>query len=129
MADTVVFDVDGTLVDTNYQHALAWYRAFRRCQITVPVWQIHRHIGMGGDQIVTALAGDVAERRHGDALRGAWAEEYESMRGEVQPFDAAHDLLGEVKRRGFRLVLASSGSASQVGADLDGGPPGAPTSP
>ena len=45
--DTAVFDVDGTLVDTNYQHALAWFRAFRRYGMTVPVWRLHRAIGMG----------------------------------------------------------------------------------
>jgi beta-phosphoglucomutase-like phosphatase (HAD superfamily) len=50
-----VLDIDGTLVDTNYQHALAWYRAFRRHQIVLPVWRIHRHIGMGGDQVVRGL--------------------------------------------------------------------------
>jgi beta-phosphoglucomutase-like phosphatase (HAD superfamily) len=48
-------NVNGPLVDTNYQRALAWYRAFRRHQIVVPVWRIHRHIGMGGDQAVRAL--------------------------------------------------------------------------
>lgn len=69
MADTAVFDVDGTLVDTNSQPAPAWYRAFRRYGITVPVWQIHRHIGMGGDQIVAALAGEFTER--GTAMRCA----------------------------------------------------------
>jgi beta-phosphoglucomutase-like phosphatase (HAD superfamily) len=45
-----VLDIDGTVADTNYQHALAWYRAFRRHQMVLPVWRIHRHIGMGGDQ-------------------------------------------------------------------------------
>ncbi len=119
MADTAVFDVDGTLVDTNYQHALTWYQAFRRYEITVPVWQIHRHIGMGGDQIVAALAGDVIERRHGDGLRAAWTEQYEPMLADIQPFDGAHELLVEIKRRGFRLVLASSGKAVQVEYYLD----------
>ena len=52
MADTAIFDVDGTLVDTNYQHALAWFRAFRRYDITLPMWRIHRGIGMGGDMFV-----------------------------------------------------------------------------
>ncbi len=55
---TAIVDVDGTLVDTNYQHAIAWYRAFREHGLTIPVWKVHRHIGMGGDQIVPALAGE-----------------------------------------------------------------------
>jgi beta-phosphoglucomutase-like phosphatase (HAD superfamily) len=50
-----ILDVDGTLVDTNYQHALAWYRAFCEHDMVLPLWRIHRHIGMGGDQRVPAL--------------------------------------------------------------------------
>src|SRR5919204_307229 len=67
MPTTALLDVDGTLVDTNYHHAVAWYRAFRQHGLTLPLWRIHRHIGMGGDQLVGAVAGELAERRHGDA--------------------------------------------------------------
>lgn len=112
--DTAVFDMDGTLVDTNYQHALAWYRAFRRVDITLPVWVIHRHVGMGGDQLVKAVAGDRVEAEHGDALRSAWTEEFAEMTEEVRPFEGARDLLAEIRDRGFRLVLASSGEGAQV---------------
>lgn len=114
MADTAIFDVDGTLVDTNYQHALAWYRAFRRYDITPPIWRIHRAIGMGGDKLVTEIAGDEVEGRSGDALRDAWGEEFARLIDEVQPFAGAKDLLEEVARRGFRVVLASSGKQDQV---------------
>jgi len=62
MADTAIFDIDGTLVDTNYQHALAFYRAFRRFDITFPMWRLHRATGMGGDQIVAHVVGDEVER-------------------------------------------------------------------
>ena len=58
IANAVILDVDGTLVDTNYQHAIAWHRALRDHGYTVQLWRIHRHIGMGGDQIVGALIGD-----------------------------------------------------------------------
>jgi HAD superfamily hydrolase (TIGR01549 family) len=119
MADTAVFDVDGTLVDTNYQHALAWFRALRRHGITVPLWRLHRHIGMGGDQFVPAVAGERVEEEHGDALRAAWVEEFDPMLAEIQPFEGARDLLVEVRRRGFRLVLASSGKAHHVDRFLD----------
>jgi beta-phosphoglucomutase-like phosphatase (HAD superfamily) len=52
-----ILDIDGTLVDTNYHHAVAWFRAFRHFDVTLPLYRIHRHIGMGGDQLVGALAG------------------------------------------------------------------------
>lgn len=119
MADTAIFDVDGTLVDTNYQHALAWFRALRRYGITRPLWRLHRGIGMGGDQFVPAVAGPDVEQAHGDDLRAAWKEEFDQLIGEVQPFEGAHELLAEVKQRGFRLVLASSGTTEHVEAFLD----------
>ncbi|MGI4895314.1 MAG: HAD family hydrolase [Janthinobacterium lividum] len=119
MADTAIFDVDGTLVDTNYQHALAWFRAFRRFDITLPLWQLHRGIGMGGDVFVPELGGEQVEKAHGDDLRQAWTEEFDKLIGEVQPLEGAHELLREVKNRGFRLVLASSGKREHVETFLD----------
>jgi phosphoglycolate phosphatase-like HAD superfamily hydrolase len=68
---TAILDIDGTLVDTNYHHAVAWFRAFRVHGLTVPLWRIHRHIGMGGDQLVAALAGEGFDREHGDEARAA----------------------------------------------------------
>jgi beta-phosphoglucomutase-like phosphatase (HAD superfamily) len=62
MPATAILDIAGTLVDTNYQHTLAWYRAFRQHDILLPIYSIHRHVGMGGDQIVPALAGEEIER-------------------------------------------------------------------
>ena len=112
--DTAIFDVDGTLVDTNYHHALAWFRAFRRHDLTVPVWRLHRAIGMGGDHVVPAVAGADVEERLGEQLRAGWAEEFGALLGEVQPFDGVRELLADVRRRGFTLVLASSGKAEHV---------------
>ena len=66
-----LLDVDGTLVDTNYHHAIAWYRAFGEHGLTLPVWRIHRHIGRGGDQLVAAVAGKRVEDRQGDSIRAA----------------------------------------------------------
>jgi len=117
--DTAVLDVDGTLVDTNYHHALAWFRAFRRFDLSVPVWRLHRAIGMGGDQLVTAVAGERFEDEHGDAVRAGWAEEFEPMLAEIQPFDGVEELLTELGRRGLNVVLASSGAPEHVDAYLD----------
>ncbi|WP_432488374.1 HAD family hydrolase [Kineococcus sp. SYSU DK018] len=119
MADTALLDVDGTLVDTNYQHALAWFRAFRRHDLTVPIWRIHRAIGMGGDQLVASVAGDEFERSHGDDAREAWVEEFDRLLSEVRPFDGARDLIAELGRRGWKVVLASSGKGKHVDAFLD----------
>lgn len=119
MADTAIFDVDGTLVDSNYQHALAWFRAFRRYGITRPLWRIHRGIGMGGDTFVPEIGGREVEEAHGDELRDAWVEEFDQLINEVQPFEGAHELLRDVKDRGFRLVLASSGKSQHVDHFLD----------
>ena len=119
MPDTAVLDVDGTLVDTNYQHAIAWFRAFRRFDVTLPVWRLHRAIGMGGDQLVPAVAGDDFEAEHGDAVRDAWVEEFDPLLPEVQPFEGARDLLAELGRRGWTVVLASSGKGAHVDTYLD----------
>jgi HAD superfamily hydrolase (TIGR01509 family) len=114
-----ILDVDGTLVDTNYQHALAWYRAFRSRGIVLPVWRIHRHIGMGGDQLVEALCGEEAEREHGDAVREAEKPLYKEMIGEVEPLPGARELLRDLKQRGHPVVLASSAKEDEVDHYLD----------
>ena len=111
---TVILDVDGTLVDTNYHHAVAWYRAFRRYGVTVPVWTVHRHIGMGGDQLVGAVAGDDVEREHGDDIRAAWTEQADAMLDEISALPGAHALLEAIRTAGFGLVMASSGKPHHV---------------
>ena len=114
-----VLDVDGTLVDTNYHHAIAWYRAFREHGLTLPVWRIHRHIGMGGDQLVAAVAGKRVEDRQGDSIRAAETALYADLIGEVQPFADARRLLELLDGRGHRLVLASSGKRDEIDHYLD----------
>jgi HAD superfamily hydrolase (TIGR01509 family) len=114
-----VLDIDGTLVDTNYQHALAWYRAFRRHQIVLPVWRIHRHIGMGGDQVVRALTDERTERELGDEIRSAEKEQYFELIDEVEPMEGARELISELGRRGHLVVLASSAKPEEVERYLD----------
>jgi HAD superfamily hydrolase (TIGR01509 family) len=108
MPTTALLDLDGTLVDTNYHHALAWYRAFRGQGVVLPVWRIHRHIGMGGDQIVKALTDDDVERRLGDRLRERKESEFGTIRDECEPLHGAAGFVGELHRRGIATILASS---------------------
>jgi HAD superfamily hydrolase (TIGR01549 family) len=114
-----VLDVDGTLVDTNYQHALAWYRSFRSLGETFPVWRIHRLIGMGGDQLVAALGGDAVEQRIGEQARERWVQEFDPMMGETALLPGARGLIVALKERGHRVVLASSGKPHHVDRALD----------
>jgi phosphoglycolate phosphatase-like HAD superfamily hydrolase len=116
---TAILDVDGTLVDTNYHHAIAWYRAFRQHDLVLPIWRIHRHIGMGGDQLVRALCGDDVEAERGDEIRAAEKPLYLSLIEEVEPFEGARDLIGELNERGHTVVLASSAKENEVDHYLD----------
>ena len=95
-----ILDVDGTLVDTNYHHAIAWFRAFQRHFLTLQIWRIHRHIGMGGDQLVAALAGDEVEERLGDSIREAESELYRELIGEVQAMEGSRRLIEDLKDAG-----------------------------
>ena len=93
-----ILDIDGTLVDTNYHHAIAWYRAFRRTGSWLPLWRIHRHIGMGGDQLVAALDRRGVRAEHGDDVRDAEKQAYMALIGEVAPLEGARELLLETSR-------------------------------
>src|SRR5579863_8433493 len=114
-----VLDIDGTLVDTNYQHALAWYRAFRQHRIVLPVWRIHRHIGMGGDQVVEALTDERTERELGEDIRAAEKDLYFELIDEVEPMQGARELISDLGRRGHLVVLASSAKEEEVERYLD----------
>jgi HAD superfamily hydrolase (TIGR01549 family) len=114
-----VLDIDGTLVDTNYHHTIAWYRAFRRHGIVLPIWRIHRHIGMGGDQMVKALTDEDTERDQGDEIRSTEGSEYRELIDEVEPMEGSRELIEELKRRGHAVVLASSAKAEEVDHYLD----------
>jgi HAD superfamily hydrolase (TIGR01509 family) len=116
---TAILDIDGTLVDTNYHHTIAWARALQRFDIDVALWRIHRHIGMGGDQVVPSLCGQEVEDQHGDDIRSAETEEYKRLIDEVRPMEGARDLIIALKERGHTVVLASSAKEDEVDAYLD----------
>ena len=114
-----ILDIDGTLVDTNYQHAIAWYRAFVQSDAVLPLWRIHRHIGMGGDQLVTALAGEEFDAARGDDVRAAEKALYMSLIHEVRPLEGARELIADLRGAGHAVVLASSAKPDEVEHYLD----------
>jgi HAD superfamily hydrolase (TIGR01549 family) len=119
MTTAAILDVDGTLVDTNYHHAIAWYRAFRMSGVTPEIWRIHRHIGMGGDQLVSAIGGEDVEERLGDDIREAEGQLYMDMIEEVRPFDGARELIAELGDLAGSVILASSAKEKEVDHYLD----------
>ena len=90
-------------------------RAFRQHGIVLPVWRVHRAIGMGGDQLVPALVGDETDKDKGDTIRDTRDSIYkDELMGEVEPLDGAHDLIADLKERGLRVVLASSSPEDEL---------------
>jgi HAD superfamily hydrolase (TIGR01549 family) len=113
-----LLDVDGTLIDANYHHAIAWYRAFRAHGIGLAVWRIHRHIGMGGDQLVPALVPGIEDDLR-EAIEATRAECYAELIDEVQALDGAHELIADLKARDLTVVLASSSPQDELDHYLD----------
>jgi HAD superfamily hydrolase (TIGR01509 family) len=110
----VLFDVDGTLVDTNYLHTLAWSRSFADVDEWAPMNAIHRLIGMGGDQLVPKLLG------HDNAAATARrAVRYGELIGEARPFPGAANLLRSIKREGVAVVLATSAPKDELDILID----------
>lgn len=114
-----VLDIDGTLVDTNYHHTIAWYRAFRQHEIPLSLWRIHRHLGMGGDQLVAAVADERVEEEQGDDIRAAENVLYLELIDEVEPMAGARELIEQLGRRRHAVVLASSAKTNEVDHYLD----------
>jgi HAD superfamily hydrolase (TIGR01549 family) len=114
-----ILDIDGTLVDSNYQHTLAWYRALRQHDQHIAIWRIHRHIGMGGDQLVASLCGDEVEEELGEDIRAAEKALYMALIDEVEPLHGARDLIVDLKRVDRGVVLASSAKPDEIEHYLD----------
>jgi HAD superfamily hydrolase (TIGR01549 family) len=107
----VLLDLDGTLVDSNYFHIEAWFRALAGHGHLVPMARIHRLVGMGADQLLEELVGS-----HDEAVEQAWQEEFAKVRGDIPALPGAADLARAVKERGATVVLATSGKPDDVEA-------------
>jgi HAD superfamily hydrolase (TIGR01549 family) len=105
----ILFDVDGTLVDTNYLHTVAWWRAFQEIGEDVPMSRIHPLIGMGSDQLVERLIG-----RESEDASDAHSRHYEPFKEDIKAFPRAGELVKEADRRGARCVLATSSSEKDI---------------
>ena len=107
----VLFDVDGTLVDSNYLHAVCWWEAFTQAGHDVPMARIHRAIGMGSGQMLDALLPAARDRDGDDGIRAAHGALYATYWSRQRPLPGAVDLLRACKKRGLTVVLASSADA------------------
>jgi len=119
MPPAAILDIDGTLVDTNYHHAIAWYRAFRQHGLDVPLWRIHTAIGMGGDQLVEHVVGKEKDEELGDEIRAAEQPLYLAFIQETAPFEGARGLIEDLKARGSEVILASSAKGNELDHYLD----------
>ena len=110
----VLFDIDGTLVDTNYLHAIAWRRAFLECGHDVPAAWVHHRVGMGGGQLLAELIGE-----NDEAVKDAWRRHFDELKPEVRALPGAADLLRAVAAAGARVLLASSTEEKDLEVLLD----------
>ena len=119
MPESLIIDIDGTLVDSNYQHVIAWQRAFRQHGFETEAWKVHRYVGKGGDKMVASVAGEKAEAESGDAIRESEGVIYRELIDDVTPFDGAAEFVASLKEQGLRVILASSAKQDEVGRYLD----------
>ena len=114
----LLFDLDGTLIDTNLIHARAFARAFEQHGYRVAVDRIAIEIGKGGDLLVGAILGASANQKDGDAIRDAWEKNYlEAIKSEPIPvFDGALAIIEKAKQHGLKVALATSGESSVMDA-------------
>lgn len=112
----VLFDVDGTLVDTNYLHAVTWWETLRQHDYHVPMVRIHHAIGMGSDKLLDHLLPGDRDRTLDDELRSAHKTLYAPYWPRLKAFDGAAELLRACAGRGQQVVLASSASEREMQA-------------
>ncbi|MEU1126079.1 HAD family hydrolase [Streptomyces sp. NPDC005899] len=116
MAKAALFDVDGTLADTNHLHVVAWWEAFRQAGHAVPMREIHRSVGLGSDDLIARLLGEDRDRSQDAAISAAHKTLYGTYFDRLPAFERAGDLLRELAGRGWRVVLVTSASGAELTA-------------
>ncbi|HEY7480828.1 MAG TPA: HAD family hydrolase [Gemmatimonadales bacterium] len=127
-----LFDLDGTLVDSVYQHVLAWREALERAGISLSVWRIHRRIGMSGGLLINALLREVGHPvnpAESERLREYHADAYAKLVGQVRPLPGARELLQRLSQARVPWTIATSGylKSAQPSFDMLGVGSGVPT--
>ncbi|MFE9479134.1 HAD family hydrolase [Streptomyces spororaveus] len=116
MNRAALFDVDGTLVDTNHLHVVCWWEALRQAGHHLAMHDVHRAIGLPGEGLLGHLLGEDRDTSEDDALSDAHSTLYGTYFDRLPPFDAAAELLRELDRRGWRVVLVTSAKDSELEA-------------
>ncbi|MEU9026726.1 HAD family hydrolase [Streptomyces sp. NPDC048383] len=116
MNRAALFDVDGTLVDTNHLHVVCWWEALRQAGHDVPTHAIHRAVGLPGEDLLARLLGEGRDPSRDEALSAAHATLYATYFDRLPAFDSAAELLRELDRRGRRVVLVTSAKDNELDA-------------
>ena len=114
----LIFDLDGTLIDTNDFHVESWVRSFERCGYKVLADRIQPEMGKGGDNLVPSILGDETDRRDGERLRDTTTEEFLAFakRERFRMYEGVEELLAAARDRGLKLALATSSSETNLDA-------------
>jgi HAD superfamily hydrolase (TIGR01509 family) len=116
----ILFDVDGTLVDSNDLHARAWVDAFAEFQIAIPIGDVHSQIGKGGDNLMPALLEPKVVEQHGEAISAARSRIYnDRYASQVTPFADVSALFERAKQDDWKIVIATSGQSEEVESHLE----------
>jgi HAD superfamily hydrolase (TIGR01509 family) len=113
---TVLFDVDGTLVDSNFHHVVAWHHAFLDVDQEVPCWRILGLIGRSGDELLSALLGDKLAEQHGSHVKKLHTKYFLDSASALRRLPGTRELLEAVAERGWQSVLATSAGDEELAA-------------